>query len=85
MGPCARRGASADPCAADEQLDDELVVFVHTEVFERFEGKGIAGSIVRTSLDAVRAAGERKVMPLCPFYKAWLQRHPDYQDLVHGV
>jgi predicted GNAT family acetyltransferase len=25
------------------------------------------------------------VLPLCPFVKAWIERHPDYADLVYGA
>ena len=65
------------------QLTDELVVFTHTEVDPAFEGHGIGGAIVRQSLDQIRSAGVYDVVPVCPFYKAWLEKHPDYQDLVH--
>jgi uncharacterized protein len=58
------------------------VVFTHTEVDPRFEGQGIAGTLVRAALDAVRDSG-RDVVAYCPYVKAWLARHPDYQDLVH--
>jgi predicted GNAT family acetyltransferase len=33
----------------------------------------------------VRAAGTRKVLPLCPFIKGWIGKHPDYVDLVYGA
>ena len=59
------------------------IVFTHTEVDPAFEGHGVGGAIVRQSLDAIRAAGESDVVPVCPFYKSWLDKHPDYQDLVH--
>ena len=65
-------------------LTDELVVFTHTEVDPAFEGRGIGGALARTALDAVSEEGTRKVMPLCPFIKAWIQRHPDYMPLVYG-
>lgn len=70
---------------AEYQLTDALIVFTHTEVLPRFEGQGVGGAIVRASLDEVRAEGTRKVMPLCPFYKAWIARHRDYVDLVDGA
>ena len=66
-------------------LTDELIVFTHTEVEPEFEGRGVAGVLARTALDEVAAEGSRKVMPLCPFIKAWIQRHPDYMKLVYGV
>lgn len=59
---------------------DKLVI-EHTEVPEALEGKGIAGRIVRTALDYAREQ-KLKVLPLCPYAKAWIGRHPEYQDLV---
>ena len=70
---------------AEYQLTDELIVFTHTEVDSAFEGKGVASAVARHALDDVRAAGARKVMPLCPFIKAWIEKHPDYKPLVYGA
>jgi predicted GNAT family acetyltransferase len=68
---------------AEYHLRGSSIVFTHTEVDDAFEGHGVGGAIVRQSLDQVRAAGVYDVIPVCPFYKAWLEKHPDYQDLVH--
>lgn len=70
---------------AEYQLTDDLVVFTHTEVDEKFEGKGVGSALARFALDDVRAAGTRKVLPLCPFIKAWIGKHPEYLDLVYGA
>ena len=51
-------------------------VFTHTEVDDAFEGQGVG------ALDDVRARGEHDVVATCPFIAAWIERHPDYQDLV---
>jgi uncharacterized protein len=67
---------------AEYQLSGPVIVFTHTEVDDAYEGQGVGGALVRTSLDEARAAG-RKVLPLCPFYRGWLERHPEYADLVH--
>ena len=56
-------------------------VFTHTEIDHAFEGKGLASQLVRAALDDVRSRGLR-VVPVCPFTKAWIERHPDYQDLL---
>lgn len=60
----------------------ELIAFVHTEVEPRFEGRGVAGALARTSLDAARSEGI-PVLASCPFYAGWIDRHPDYQDLLY--
>jgi uncharacterized protein len=70
---------------AEYQLTDAMVVFTHTEVFEKFEGHGVGSALARFGLDDVRADGTRKVMPLCPFIKGWIQRHRDYVPLVYGA
>jgi predicted GNAT family acetyltransferase len=70
---------------AEYQLTHALVVFTHTEVDERFEGRGVGSALARFALDDVRAEGSRRVLPLCPFIKAWIGKHPDYTDLVYGA
>jgi predicted GNAT family acetyltransferase len=57
------------------------VVFTHTEVDPDAEGSGIGSTLVRGALDDVRAR-ELRAVPLCPFVRAWIDRHPDYADLV---
>lgn len=58
-----------------------LVIFLHTEVDPRYEGRGVGSALAKGSLDLVRAAGDR-VEPRCPFIAAWIRRHKDYADLV---
>ncbi|WP_036564639.1 GNAT family N-acetyltransferase [Nocardioides halotolerans] len=61
---------------------DDLIVFTHTEVDDAYEGKGVGSALAKGALDAVRADGRRKVVPRCPFIKGWIDRHPDYRDLL---
>lgn len=56
-------------------------VFTHTEVFDAFEGKGVGSALARGALDDVRASG-RRLVALCPFVAAYLERHGEYADLV---
>ncbi|SDS86880.1 hypothetical protein SAMN04488570_2904 [Nocardioides scoriae] len=65
--------------AAYQRTPDEIV-FTHTEIDEGHEGEGLGGRLVRAALDDVRAEGLR-ALPICPFVQAFLDRHPDYQDL----
>jgi len=55
----------------------------HTEVDDRFEGRGLGSRLARTVLDDARARGLR-VVPLCPFMAGYIRTHPEYQDLVAG-
>lgn len=57
------------------------VAYVHTEIAERFGGKGLAGQLIRETLDIERERGT-KILPYCPFVKAFIQKHPAYLDLV---
>ena len=63
------------------ERDGSVTVFLHTEVDPAFEGKGVGGRLVQGALDDVRRQGGR-VVARCPFVRAWLERHPDYHDLV---
>lgn len=62
--------------------DPARIVFTHTEVDPAFEGRGVGSAIARGALDDVRATGERSVVPQCPFIAGWIEKHPDYADLV---
>jgi uncharacterized protein len=60
---------------------DGARVFTHTEVFDAYEGKGVGGALARGALDDVRNRGGRLVA-VCPFIAAYVDRHPAYADLV---
>ena len=62
-------------------LAGNKLVIEHTEVPAELEGQGIAGRIVRTELDYARAQ-KLVVLALCPYAKAFIGRHPEYQDLL---
>jgi uncharacterized protein len=62
-------------------LVDGDVAFDHTEVDDRFEGKGLGSTLVRSALDEVRARGVA-VIPYCPFVRSYIARHREYVDLV---
>jgi len=59
----------------------ERILFTHTEVPEQLEGRGIAAQLARSGLDFARAEG-LTVVPLCPFIASYIERHPEYQDLL---
>ncbi|MGI9155733.1 MAG: GNAT family N-acetyltransferase [Marmoricola sp.] len=60
-----------------------LIAFLHTEVGDEYGGQGIGSVLVQQSLDDVRTK-ELTVRPVCPFYKKYLDEHPEYADLLGG-
>jgi uncharacterized protein len=59
-----------------------VIALDHTETRPGFEGRGIAGRLVRAVLADVRARG-LSVLPFCPYVNETIRRHPDeYLDLV---
>jgi predicted GNAT family acetyltransferase len=67
---------------AEYELGDGVITFVHTVVEDAYEGEGVGSSLARDALDAVRRDGELRVVAKCEFIKEWIERHPDYQDLL---
>lgn len=63
------------------RLEDDRIVFLHTEIDLAHEGEGLGGRLARGALDDARERG-LAVVPLCPFIAGWIRRHPDYADLV---
>lgn len=59
-------------------------IFFHTEIAERFGGRGLAGRLIEHALADTRSAGLR-VVPVCPFVKKFVRGHDDYADLVDPV
>lgn len=55
--------------------------FVHTEVDDEYAGRGFGTRLVKQALDDVKDAGG-SVVPLCPLFAAYIERHPEYQNLV---
>jgi predicted GNAT family acetyltransferase len=61
--------------------DGDTLQLTHTEVPAELEGQGVGSRFVKQVLDKARADG-LKVAPWCPFVHAYIQRHPEYRDLV---
>src|SRR5512144_3142699 len=56
-------------------------VFTHTVVDPDAGENGLGSTLVRAALDDVRSRGG-SVVPQCSFVRGWIERHPDYADLV---
>jgi predicted GNAT family acetyltransferase len=63
------------------RLEDGRTVFTHTIVGDDWEGHGVGSALARYAMDDVIAAG-RQVTPICPFFVAYIARHPKYVEFV---
>ena len=61
--------------------DDEFIDLVHTEVPEDLTGQGIGSSLVTAALEYARE-NDLKAIPSCPFVASYVDRHPEWQDIV---
>jgi predicted GNAT family acetyltransferase len=59
----------------------ESIIVAHTEVMDQHQGKGLGGVLVRSALEAARAAG-KTVMLTCPFAGAYVDRYPELDEFL---
>ena len=69
---------------AEYTLPEGIIMFTHTEVPPEHEGKGIGSALIRAGLAAARERG-LKVIPICPFFAAYIRKHAEEQDLLDDV
>lgn len=55
--------------------------FHHTVIDPEFRGQGLSKPLIQAALDDTRAAGD-KVRPLCTAVAGFIEKHPEYRDLV---
>lgn len=57
--------------------DEDRVVFLHAEVYPKWEGRGVGGELARVALDDVVSHG-LTITPQCPFVADYISRNPSY-------
>jgi len=63
-------------------LSPPNLMITETLVPERLEGQGIASRLARHVLADAKAR-ELLILPVCPFFSSYLQKHPEHADAVH--
>jgi predicted GNAT family acetyltransferase len=66
---------------ANYRLVGNVITIMYTETPLEARGRGIASLLVAGVLDSVRARG-LKIVPQCPFGRAYIAKHPEYRDLL---
>ncbi|GAA0706772.1 hypothetical protein GCM10009105_05040 [Dokdonella soli] len=65
----------------DYRLRDGVLAIDHVIVPDAVSGRGIAGALTKAALDLARHEHWR-VIPNCAYAAAYIERYPDYRDLV---
>ena len=65
----------------DYRRSDGVLTLTHTGVPPEFEGRGHGARLVKGALDDIRAKG-LKIVPRCWFVAEYIERHPEYRDLL---
>ena len=60
---------------------ESRIIIDHTEVDESLKGQGVGKALVESAVEWARVSGV-KILPLCPFAKAMIERHPEWQDVL---
>jgi uncharacterized protein len=63
------------------RLGGDVIRLEHTETPPQARGRGIASQLTAGVLEIVRERG-LKVVPRCPFVRAYLAQHPQFSDLL---
>ena len=63
-----------------KERDDKLV-YDHTIVPQELGGRGVGSALVKQALNYARE-NDKKVVPQCSFVSSYIDKHPDYQDLL---
>lgn len=57
------------------------IIIDHTEISDEGRGKGYGKQLVKEGVEFARE-NDLKIMPLCPFAKAIIQKTPEFQDVL---
>lgn len=66
---------------ANYRKSGDVVSISHVEVPRVLEGRGLGSKLMKGVLEIIRRE-KQKVVPLCSFAAAYIDRHPDQQDLL---
>ena len=62
-------------------VGEARIIIDHTGVPDALRGRGVGQALVARGVADIRGMG-RALIPLCPFAKAQIERHPEWQDVL---
>ena len=63
-------------------VNEHTIILAHTEVNDNFRGQGVGQAILKHIIEYARE-NDIRLIPLCPFTKAEIDKHPEYHDVLH--
>lgn len=69
------------PATAKYKREGDTITLLSTDVPDAAEGEGVGSALARAALDFARAE-DLRVVPRCPFIASYIERHPEYEELV---
>ncbi len=63
------------------KVGTKQIIIDHTGVPDALRGRHLGEALVLRGVEDARAEGKR-IIPLCPFAKAQIARHPEWQDVL---
>jgi predicted GNAT family acetyltransferase len=64
-------------------MNEKTIIIDHTGVPDEWRGMGVGKALVERGVLDARERGVR-IIPLCPFAKAQIAKHPEWQDVLGG-
>ncbi|WP_395943430.1 GNAT family N-acetyltransferase [Brevundimonas sp.] len=71
-----------DVAVVTYNLSEPNLMITETLVPERLEGRGIASRLAKHVIADARERG-LLILPVCPFFSAYLKKHPEHAEAVH--
>jgi predicted GNAT family acetyltransferase len=60
---------------------ESLIIIDHTSVPDALRGRSVGQALVKKAVEDARVEG-KKILPLCPFAKAQIAKHVEWQDVL---
>lgn len=62
---------------------DNIIIIDHTHVSDELGGQGVGKKLLKELVDWVRKEN-KKIIPLCPYAKAQMEKNEEYHDIIHN-
>lgn len=62
---------------------ENLIIIDHTTVSDELSGKGVGRLLLAELIEWARKEN-KKIVPLCPYSKAQMEKNKEYHDMIHS-